>query len=289
MADKPTVTKDDILAGLRTLGLRGGEVVLVHSSLSRFGRVEGGAEAVVAAVREAVGPDGTAVFTAITITAPFTEGHLRAAMRGEVERGLPPFDVRTTPTWAGRIPETFRTQPGVQRSWHPTHSVAAAGPKAAWLLADHHRRPSCGLDSPYERLTRLTEGRVLLLGVSHESNTTMHTFEELRGHAYMLHPYECRIPFLGPDGREQMATTTLHRWHIDRELGRLESRYIDAGHETVAPIGAAPCRLCNAKGLREVTMAALQEDPFALVTPLGRRQWAKMVETGDLVSPAKLD
>lgn len=284
-AHAPRVTKADIIEGLRRAGLAGGEVVLVHSSLNRFGQVDGGADAVIEAVLEAIGPGGTAVFTALTITAAYTEAHVRAALAGKINRDEPMFDVRNSPTWAGKIPETFRTMPGVIRSWHPTHSVSAVGPLAGELLAEHHLRPSCGLDSPYERITRLDEGRVLLLGVSHETNTTMHCIEELRGHEYMLHQPICRIPFIDPDGRERLAETTLHRWHIERELGRLEAQYINAGAETVTLIGAAPVRLCRAKPLREITLAALEKDPFALLTERGKRQWQRMVETGNRIDP----
>ena len=285
---KPTVTKADILAGLRQLGLVGGEVVMVHSSLSRFGLVVGGAPTVIAALREAIGPEGTLVMSAITITPTFTEAHVRAGLAGRANYECPEvFDVQKTPTWAGAIPETFRAMPGVVRSWHPTHSVAALGPMAEELTAKHHLKPSCGLDTPYERITRLEAGRTLLLGVSHESNTTMHTFEELTGHEYMLHPFLCRIPFRSPRG-DELAVTTLHRWHIPRELGRLESRYIDAGAQTVARIGSAPIRLCNAKGLREITLEALKRDPFALCTPAGRLAWDTMKATGNLIDPPVL-
>lgn len=287
--DTPVVTRADIVAGLRSAGLAGGEVVLVHSSLSRFGYVEGGSDTVIDAVLDVLGPAGTALFTAITTSAEFTVAHVRATRAGTIDREQPMFRVAETPTWAGRIPETFRRRNGVLRSWHPTHSVCGLGPSAAELLAEHHRGSSCGLGSPYEAITRLDRGRVLLLGVNHERNTTIHTFEELAGHEYMLHEPTCRIPFLDPEGQERLAETTLHRWHIDRELGRLESRYIDAGGQTVVTIGAAPVRLCRATVLREVTLAALEDDPMALVTDLGRRQWRRMCETGDTLSPTDLD
>ncbi len=286
-SDRPVVTRTDLTEGLRRAGLGGGETVLVHSSLSRFGWVEGGADAVIDALLEVLGPDGTLVMSAITITAEYTEAQVRAALAGRIDRETPWFDVENTPTYAGRIAETFRRRPGVQRSQHPTHSLSATGPRAAELLADHHVHPSCGLESPYERITRLDEGRILLLGVSHERNTTMHTFEELAADPYMLHEPLCRIPFRA-GGQEHLAETTLHRWHIDRELGRLESRYIDAGVETVTLIGASPVRLCDGPGLRRVTMEALSADPFALVTPLGRRQWQTMQQRGNLIDRVEL-
>jgi len=278
------VSRDDIVAGLRRAGLGGGEVVLVHSSLSSFGWVEGGAEGVIEALRETVGRDGTIVMSAITITAEFVAAHVRAAIRGEINREYPVFDVEKTPTWAGLIAETFRNMPEAVRSRHPSHSVTALGPKAGELLADHDLRPSCGQDSPYERITRLDEGRVLLLGVTHESSTTIHAFEELAGAEYVVHPQICRIPFSTPEG-ERIATTTLHVYHIGRELGRLESRYIDAGAETVTIIGRAPVRLCRAKPLREITLEAMRKSPYMLLTPGGVKAWEKMKASGEYLEP----
>ena len=114
----------------------------------------------------------------------------------------------------------------------------------------------------------------------------MHTFEELTGHEYMLHPQTCRIPVRTPTG-EVLAETTLHVYFIDRELGRLEAQYIDAGAETVTLIGAAPVRLCDAPLLRRVTLEALRRDPWALVKPAGKRSWERMKAAGNLLEPAK--
>lgn len=285
---RPTVTRAAIVAGLRRLGLEGGETVMVHSSLSRFGHVEGGAEAVIEALGEAVGPRGTVMMSALTITPAFVAAHVRAAREGRIDRAYPMFDVAATPTWAGRVAETFRTMPGVVRSWHPSHSVTAAGPLAETLLAGHHRSAACGRDSPYERITRRDDGRILLLGVNHEVNTTMHGFEELAGLVYVEHPEVCRIPIRTPRG-EDLAETRLHVFHVKRELGRLESRYLGEGAETVTRIGAAPVRLCWARMLREMTLAALDDDPWILVTPRGRRTWEKMTAAGNLLDPPVLD
>ncbi len=283
--DQPTVTREIIVQGLRRLGLDGGEAVMVHSSLSRFGHVDGGAEAVIDALREAVSPGGTVVMSALTITPAFVAAHVRAARQGRIDREHAIFDVAETPTWAGRIPETFRHQPDVIRSWHPSHSVAAAGPLAEELVADHHTSAACGRGSPYERITQRDDGRILLLGVGHEVSTTMHGFEQLAGLPYVEHPEVCRIPIRTPEG-EALAETRLHIFHIQRELGRLESRYISAAAETVTCIGAAVVRLCRARMLRNITLKALEQDPWALVTPRGRRTWEQMKATGNVLDPA---
>ena len=286
--DQPTITGETIVQGLRRLGIEGGETVLVHTSLSRFGRVDGGADAVIEALSEAVSPGGTVVMSALTITPAFVEVHVRAAREGRIERNYPIFNVAETPGWAGRIAETFRLRPGVVRSWHPSHSVTAAGPLAEELTANHHLAAACGRGSPYEKITRRDDGRILLLGVGHEANTTMHGFEQLAGLPYVEHPEVCRIPIRTPEG-EALAETRLHLFGIERELGRLEDRYVGAAAETATRIGAAPVRLCRARMLRDITLAALAQDPWALVTPRGRRTWEHMQVTGNVFGPPALD
>jgi aminoglycoside 3-N-acetyltransferase len=280
----PVVQRQEIVSGLRRAGLGEGQTVLVHSSLSAFGNVEGGAQAVIDALLEVVGTDGTLVMPAITISPEFVEAHVRAAMADRIDREFPMFDVERTPTWTGRIAETFRRTGGVARSWHPTHSVSALGARASELVEGHHLHPSCGFDSPYERITRLPDARVLLLGVDHQSSTIMHSFEELAGHEYMLHPWTCRIPFR-VRGEERLAATTLHRFHLQRKLGRLEDRYLAEGAELLTHIGPAAIRLCDAAKLREITLAALEADPLLLLTAGGRGAWERMKQAGDLINP----
>ncbi|WP_049661293.1 AAC(3) family N-acetyltransferase, partial [Kitasatospora sp. MY 5-36] len=60
------LTTADLVEGWRRVGVREGMALIVHSSLSSLGRVEGGAAAVVAGLREAVGPGGTVAVPAFT-------------------------------------------------------------------------------------------------------------------------------------------------------------------------------------------------------------------------------
>ena len=94
-----------------------------------------------------------------------------------IRTSMPPFDPQKTPAYhMGAIAESFRTYPGVVRSEHPIGSFAALGPRAESLLASHPLDEMFGNDSPLGALYR-EGGRVLLLGVGHTRNTSLHLAE----------------------------------------------------------------------------------------------------------------
>jgi len=164
--EKSDVTKEDIKRGLRKLGLKKGDVIGVHSSLSSFGYVEGGADAVIDALVEIVGDEGTIVMPTYS-----TNRKDIKRTRREVDLGVTwkseilPYDPEKTPCWTGRIPETFRKRKGAVRSLDPTHSLAALGPKANELVQD------------WEKLLK-ADGYILLLGVSLSCCSAMHLAEK---------------------------------------------------------------------------------------------------------------
>lgn len=142
-----------LAADLRRAGIREGCPVLIHTSLSALGHVDGGADTVIDALLDAVGPEGTLVIP--TLSYLYTNADSTN------------FDVAKTPTNLGTIPETFRLRPGVARSMHPTHSCAALGPQTLALLGEHrHDRSPVGENSPFRKVRDL-EGQVAFLGVPH--------------------------------------------------------------------------------------------------------------------------
>lgn len=178
-SDRP-VTVDRLTDDLRELGVRG-ETVLVHSSLSALGWVPGGAPAAVDALRAAVGPDGTLVVpthsSQLSDPAHWSDPPVPESWHEEIRETMPPFRPDVTPTRGmGAIPECFRTYPDVERSRHPTDSFAASGAAATAIVADHEYANGLGEGSPLARVYD-RDGRVLLLGVGHDSNTSMHLAE----------------------------------------------------------------------------------------------------------------
>ena len=66
------------------------------------------------------------------------------------------FNVKKSPTKAGILAEVFRKYPGVKRSIHERHSVCAIGPKADYLLSEHHLGETAwDKKSPYYRLSEV--------------------------------------------------------------------------------------------------------------------------------------
>lgn len=170
---------------LRAAGVGPGRVVLVHAAMKPLGWVCGGAVAVVQALLDAAGPDGTVVMPAhsagLSEPSHWTNPPVPQEWWPVVRAEMPAFDARTTPTHGiGAVAEAFRQFPGVRRSRHPTASFAAHGPHAARIVARHALPHSLGERSPLARLHEL-DATVLLLGAGHDANTSLHLAEERWG------------------------------------------------------------------------------------------------------------
>ena len=163
--NRQPIRESELTTQVLELGVTPGAVLLVHASFSKVGPVDGGPLALIRSLQAAIGPDGTLVMPSMTDD----DDH--------------PFDARTTPCLGmGVLADTFWRLPGVKRSDSP-HSFAAIGAEAARITADHPLDVPHGLDSPVGRVYEL-DGHVLLLGVGHDANTTIHLAESLAGVRY---------------------------------------------------------------------------------------------------------
>lgn len=166
---------------LEALGVRQGMTLLVHSSLSSIGWVCGGPVAVIQALQEALGPAGTLVMPAHTseLSEPsaWCNPPVPEAWWPIIRESMPPFDPAVTPTRGmGVIPECFRAMPDVWRSAHPQASFLARGPCAEFVTRGHALDSDLGDASPLARVYDL-DGWILLLGVWHDCNTSLHLAE----------------------------------------------------------------------------------------------------------------
>jgi aminoglycoside 3-N-acetyltransferase len=146
---------DELARELRGLGLQAGTTVLAHASLRALGRVDGGAKAVIGALRHVLGPAGTLVVATTTAANSDSSRNHLATIDGmtlsEVRAyraTMPPYDRAVTPAETGQIAEEIRTNPDAIRSAHPQSSFAAIGPLASALMRDHRIGCHLGEDSP---------------------------------------------------------------------------------------------------------------------------------------------
>ncbi|MFW9996092.1 MAG: aminoglycoside N(3)-acetyltransferase [Candidatus Odinarchaeota archaeon] len=190
MTEKETVertktpnTKKTLVNDFTTLGIRSGDVILLHASMSNMGWIAGGPTAVIEALMDVLTPEGTLVMPAHSgdNSEPSKWGNppVPETWWQIIRDEMVPFDPRTTPTRGmGRIAEVFRTYPGVTRSNHPQSSFSAWGKHSDIIAGDHPLAPALGQTSPLGKVYDLN-GKILLLGVTHESNTSLHLAEYL--------------------------------------------------------------------------------------------------------------
>lgn len=259
MSSHSRVTGEDIHEGLSALGLGAGQTVIVHSSLSSFGHVDGGAPTVVQALLDVLGPEGTLV---VPTFSQYLQG------------GETVWDRENTPSRMGVISETARTWPGAIRSSHAAHSLAAIGPAAELICRTPHRT-GFGPDSPFKTLVEM-DARVLLMGVTYNSCTLFHLFEA-----------EARVPYRFVESRrativiDGIADPDGEAWEYTRMDG-IVNDFLGLGRELealglvkITRIGESEQRLFRAADAYSVGMEKIANDPLYLVTEETKGKWVR--------------
>ena len=255
MADA-VVTKKDIVDGLKRVGLKRGANVIVHSSLKSFGRVEGAADSVVDALIEAVGDEGTIIMPCFTYD-------WQPGQR---------FDwSKAQSTWTGKIPETFGSRPGVKRGKHPLYNIAVRGPLADWVISVNDAIPlSWGEDKFYYKI-KDRNGSVLLLGVDHNANSTIHICQELADVWYIANKKPmCKLTLqelMSKPLKEQEDIIELHMssMETEKDFNRVEPLLKAAGKIWMTKIGNAEVKYLYSRDVIELGTAALKANPRFLV------------------------
>ncbi|MBF0613778.1 MAG: AAC(3) family N-acetyltransferase [Magnetococcales bacterium] len=225
---------EELHTQLVNLGIQPGDVVMVHSSLDRLEAFTGKSSELLTVLQSCVGEQGLLLMP----TLPFTGTAVEWAATHPV------FDPKTTPSRSGLLTELFRRWPGVIRSLHPTHAVAAWGSRAPAFCQNHpHAATPCGAGSPYAGL--LTDnGKILLLGTDIEAMTFFHTAEELLEPQLPLSPFtrdRYELQVRAGSGAPQVIVTRLfdpaisRKRRIARLIPELQRRH--AWHE--ARLGGA--------------------------------------------------
>jgi aminoglycoside 3-N-acetyltransferase len=269
LSDPRPINRGQIATQLRGLGVRTGGVLMVHTRMRALGWVIGGSEAVVRALLDVLGPDGTLMAYASWEEHVFSENAWPAQYREAYRAARPVFDVATGAARReyGRIPERVRTWPGAERSAHPDASIVAVGARARELTSDHPHHDAYGPGSPLARLVA-TGGQVLMLGAPLETLTVLHHAETIARVSGKR-----RVTFTTPvnEGGEVVECTFTDidtsdgafRWE---DLG-LEADGFDvigraalaAGIGVSGTVGAAECHLFPATELIEFGVTWMEE------------------------------
>ncbi|WP_342655036.1 AAC(3) family N-acetyltransferase [Pseudomonas sp. F3-2] len=167
---------DALAAEWKSAGLREGDTILVHSSLSRTLRrvIKMGGSAdpniVVRSFLRAIGDEGTLIVPLFNFD--FTQGV--------------PFDMRHSKSAMGSFTEAVRKWPEAVRTAHPIYSFAAVG-RNALLFQNVDNFSGYGTDSPFAILHRL-DGKIGVIDLPDQHSMTFyHYVEEANNVSYRYH------------------------------------------------------------------------------------------------------
>jgi aminoglycoside 3-N-acetyltransferase len=223
---------------------------MVHSSLSSLGYVPGGAETVIKALLAALGPEGTLVMP--------THSWDRS---GRDFR----FDVRHTPSCVGTISEVFRTMRGVARSMHPTHSVAAIGPSAAYLTEGHENALTpCGEGTPYGKLIE-ERCQILFLGTTLDQNTMFHALEALAKLPYLMRDEDEAFTMTDSAGTTRVMQIRRHNRGPNRRFAATQGFLEAQGIVRKGSVGASDSLLVESAPMATLVLDTLRSNPDFLL------------------------
>ena len=241
------IARAEVVTQLASLGVTPGGVLLVHTSYRAARPIEGGPGGLIQALHEALGPAGTLVMPAWS------------------DDDDAPFDPAQSPAAAdlGVVAETFRRLPGVRRSAHP-FAFTARGPAAERVLADPLPLPPHIPASPVGRVLGL-DGQVLLLGVHHDADTTLHLAELLAGVPYRV-PKHCTVLRDGRPVRVEYEEND----HCCQRFVLADEWLRSVGLQQEGHVGHAWARLVRSRDIVRVAGERLARDPLVFLHERGR-------------------
>lgn len=253
----------DMIEQLRQIGIEEGDHVLVHSSLSKIGFLENGADTFIDALLQVVGSEGTILMP----TSPNNVYQLNYI------RNTPFFDVLNSPSKTGKITEVFRRKTEAIRSLHPTEPVSAIGKLAREFTKDHFNQLTpYNEHSPFYKLAQ-QNGKILYVGVGlSQAGTSLHTLEDAVDFKYpVYHPEIFEFTVIDENGQRHQVKTKVHNpeWSKQRKCDDLIPMFEREGAMTIAQIGQARTLVVDANKFFEVMIQAYKADGVTMYTPKG--------------------
>jgi aminoglycoside 3-N-acetyltransferase len=247
-------TKQSIIRDLQGFGIETSDTLLIHSSMKAIGEVEGGADTVLDAFIEYM-KEGLLIFPT----------HTWAQMNEEYRV----FHVATEPSCIGVLTNLFLKRPGVIRSYHPTHSVAAHGKDAAeYSSGEEFSDTPCPRTGCWGKLYD-RKAKILFLGCSPKKNTYLHGVEEWNQIENRLTDFYRPYQIMTPQGN--LIDRPMRGHHnpigdISQNYDKMMAPFLHHGIAKEGYIGDAKCYLCDAVGMAELTSSYLQRDPDLFLT-----------------------
>ncbi|MBO4511572.1 MAG: AAC(3) family N-acetyltransferase [Victivallales bacterium] len=245
------ITKDMLKEDLRQMGVTQEDTLLIHSSFKSIGNVEGGPDAVLDMLMDYFKENGLLVFPTLSYS--------------EVNDEHPRFYVNETRSVLGILSDTFRKRPGVIRSLHPTHSVAAYGKDAASFTSGHENSTTPGgIGSPWWKLQE-RNAKILFIGNGIEHDTFCHAVDEwleLPGLRSEI-PQQLEIQ----DYNGKVIPYSLHRHCKGRNslYGTMETLFTQNGVLKIVNFGKALSYLLDCHAAYELLKKANALNPAALM------------------------
>ncbi len=242
-------TKEDLIQSIKNIGIKRTDTLLVHSSMKAIGDVEGGAETVLDAFIQYM-EEGLLIFPT------------HSWIRINKENNL--FDPLKEPSCIGILSNLFLKRPGVIRSWHPTHSVAALGRDAELYTAGEEKTntasPRFGCwGKLYKR-----KAKILFLGCSTSKNTFIHGVEEWNNIPNRLSETPVDFRIRKPDGEIIVCPQYGHYSpvkDISENYDKIQIPMLHRGITKKGKIGDAQSYLCDAEAMADLTSEFLKKDP----------------------------
>lgn len=257
-------TYESLQSDLLSLGLTGDDTLLVHSAMKAIGAVKGRADTVLDALMDYFAEAGLLVFPTLTWS--------------NVNAEQPVFSVLQTPSVVGILPELFRLRPGVRRSLHPTHSLAAFGKEAEQFVQGHENfNTPCARQSPWGKLYD-REAKILFMGASIGSNTLLHGVEEWAGAGELFSETQQQLIVMDENNRHIHVPSFRHIGGHSQFYSRMGPRFKAADALRRGRFGDAESILLEARKIVDVTSQLLQSYPDAFTPSWNEKHpdfWSK--------------
>ncbi|TVQ65383.1 MAG: aminoglycoside N(3)-acetyltransferase [Balneolaceae bacterium] len=251
------ILEKELADGLKTLGLKEGDTVMVHSSLFSLGLIRGippaeQAKAYLKILQHSVGDEGTLLAPAFNFD--FCNGK--------------PFHRQNSPSVGmGILSETIRTHKNACRSKHPMQSVAVLGRKSEWITGPD-TNSSFSIGGAIHRFIE-SNGKLLLLGSSIMAAALIHWAEER-----LEVPYRYWKSFHGDyiDDKENISEVRTYQMYARDlklnpilDLKPLENALKELGLMDELSLGMGTVKVIESAAFIQTAQKLLEEDPYSLL------------------------